>query len=279
MSVTLDQILANTRQRVDALLGSSSIKALKEQARQHAPRGFKRALREQAAQGIAVIAELKKASPSKGVIRQHFSAVRLARELEQAGAAALSVLTDEKYFQGSLGNLREASTATRIPCLRKDFIVHELQLHEARACGADAVLLIAAALRDDEMLLLFEKARELELDVLCEVHDERELERAISIGFDIIGVNSRDLKTFHVDPEAPLRLGQKLPRSALRVAESGIHTADRLRQLRDAGYQAFLIGESLMYADSPGEKLRQLISEVGTQAHGVEPAARSRGKL
>jgi indole-3-glycerol phosphate synthase len=278
MSVTLDQILADTRLWVDDLLHSSAAKALEEQSRQHVPRGFKRALREKAAQGIAVIAELKKASPSKGVIRQHFSAVRLARELEQAGAAALSVLTDEKYFQGSLSNLREASTATRIPCLRKDFMVHEIQLHEARAYGADAVLLIAAALLDDEMLALFRKAGELELDVLCEVHNEHELERAMSIGFDMIGVNSRDLKTFHVDPEAPLRLAEKLPRSVLRIAESGIHTAARLRELRDAGYQAFLIGESLMYADSPGEKLRELLSEVAPQPPGVDLPARSRSK-
>jgi indole-3-glycerol phosphate synthase len=213
------------------------------------------------------------------VIRQHFSAVRLARELEQAGAAALSVLTDEKYFQGSLNNLREASTATRIPCLRKDFIVHEIQVLEARAHGADAILLIAAALRDDEMFRLFEKARTLSLDVLCEIHDERELDRAMSIGVDIIGVNSRDLHTFHVDPEAPLRLAAKLPRNVLRVAESGIHTAAQLRQLHDAGYQAFLVGESLMRADAPGEKLRVLLSlaETPSSSAAVEPV-RSRGK-
>jgi indole-3-glycerol phosphate synthase len=278
MSVTLDQILADTRLRVETLLRSSTAQGLREKARQHTPRGFRRALLERAATGAAVIAELKKASPSKGVIRAHFSAVRLARELEQAGAAALSVLTDEKYFQGSLSNLQEASTATRIPCLRKDFIIHEVQLEEARAHGADAVLLIAAGLRDDEMLSLFQQARELSLDVLCEVHDQRELDRAMSIGFDIIGVNSRDLRTFHVDPEAPLRLAEKLPRNVLRVAESGIHTAARLRQLRDAGYQAFLIGESLMYADSPGDKLRELLSEVSAQALGTGQAGRSRGK-
>jgi indole-3-glycerol phosphate synthase len=276
MSVTLDQILASTRLRVDELLRSSAAQRVREQSKQHVPRGFRRVLSARADQGIAVIAELKKASPSKGVIRQHFSAVRLARELEQAGAAALSVLTDEKYFQGSLSNLQEASTATRIPCLRKDFILHELQLHEARAHHADAVLLIAAALNDDEMRTLFAKAAELELDVLCEVHDQRELDRAMKIGFGMIGVNSRDLKTFQVDPEAPLRLAEKLPRSVLRVAESGIHTADRLRQLRQAGYQAFLIGESLMYADAPGEKLRLLLSEASMLA---EQPVRTRGKL
>jgi len=277
MPVTLTQIIANTRLRVEALLQSPAAQTLEEQARQHVPRGFKRNLLEKAAQGAAVIAELKKASPSKGVIRQHFSAVRLARELEQAGAAALSVLTDEKYFQGSLSNLQEASTATRIPCLRKDFIVHEVQLLEARAHGADAVLLIAAALRDDEMFLLFEKARGLALDVLCEIHDERELERAMSIGFDIIGVNSRDLRTFQVDAQAPLRLASKLPRNVLRIAESGIQTAAQLRELRDAGYQAFLIGESLMRADAPGEKLRILLSLADSPSSGVEPV-RSRGK-
>jgi len=266
MLVTLDQILASTRLRVDELLRSSAAQRVREQSKQHVPRGFRRALSARAEQGLAVIAELKKASPSKGVIRQHFSAVRLARELEEAGAAALSVLTDEKYFQGSLSNLQEASTATRIPCLRKDFILHELQLHEARAHHADAVLLIAAALNDDEMRTLFAKAAELELDVLCEVHDQLELDRAMKTGFSIIGVNSRDLKTFQMDPETLLRLAEKLPRSVLRVAESGIHTADRLRQLRQAGYQAFLIGESLMYADAPGEKLRLLLSEASRSA-------------
>lgn len=266
MSVTLDQILASTRLRVDELLRSPAAQRVREQARQHTPRGFRQALAEKAEQGIAVVAELKKASPSKGVIRQHFSAVRLARELEEAGAAALSVLTDERYFQGSLSNLQEASTATRIPCLRKDFIVHEIQLHEARAHRADAVLLIVAALKDEEMQTLYAKAGELQLDVLCEVHDQRELERATRIGFDTIGVNSRDLKTFQVDPEAPLRLAEKLPRGSLRVAESGIHTPDRLRQLRQAGYQAFLIGESLMYADAPGEQLRVLLSEASRSA-------------
>lgn len=266
MPVTLDQIIVSTRRRVDDLLRSSVAQQVREQARQHVPRGFRSALAARAGQGIAVIAELKKASPSKGVIRQHFSAVRLARELEAAGAAALSVLTDEEYFQGSLSNLQEASTATRIPCLRKDFIVHEIQLHEARAHNADAVLLIAAALKDDELRQLFAQATELELDVLCEVHDRRELERAIRVGFSVIGVNSRDLKTFQVDPEAPLRLAEKLPHDVLRVAESGIHTADRLHQLRQAGFQAFLIGESLMYADAPGEKLRLLVSEASGMA-------------
>jgi indole-3-glycerol phosphate synthase len=278
MSVTLDQILADTRVRVDTLLRSFAAQGFVEKASHHTPRGFRRALLERAANGTAVIAELKKASPSKGVIRPHFSVVRLARELEQAGAAALSVLTDEKYFQGSLSNLQQASTATRIPCLRKDFIVHEIQLQEARAYGSDAVLLIAAALRDDEMRGLFEKARELGLDVLCEVHDQHELDRATSIGFDIIGVNSRDLRTFHVDPEAPLRLAEKLPRNVLRVAESGIHNSARLRQLRDAGYHAFLIGESLMYADSPGDKLRELLSAVNSQPLGAGPPAGSRGR-
>jgi len=278
MPVTLDQIIANTRLRVEALLRSSGAQTLEEQARQHVPRGFRNALKERAASGIAVIAELKKASPSKGVIRQHFSAVRLARDLEQAGAAALSVLTDEKYFQGSLNNLREASTATRIPCLRKDFMVHEVQLLEARAHGADAVLLIAAALRDDEMFKLFEKARGLGLDVVCEIHDEQELDRAASIGFDIMGVNSRDLRTFHVDPEAPLRLAAKLPRGVLRVAESGIQTAAQVRQLRDAGYHAFLVGESLMRADAPGEKLRILLSLADSPPSAVREPVRTRGK-
>jgi indole-3-glycerol phosphate synthase len=187
---------------------------------------------------------------------------RLATELEQGGAAALSVLTEEEHFQGSLANLCEASAATHLPCLRKDFIVDGFQVLEARANAADAVLLIAAALSTAELQALARRARDLGLDVLCEVHDESELERAAAAGCGLIGVNSRDLRTFQVDLGTLLRLAPRLPASALRVAESGIRSADEMRKLRDAGYQAFLIGESLMKAESPGQELRRLIAEA-----------------
>jgi indole-3-glycerol phosphate synthase len=219
-------------------------------------------LRAKAAGGIAVIAELKKASPPKGLIRAEFDAAVLARQMEDGGAAVLSVLTDEKFFQGSLENLRLASAAVTIPCLRKDFMVDEFQILEARAHCADAILLIVAALSDDELRTLRESARRHELDVLCEVHDAEELQRALSLDYECVGVNSRDLKTFEVSLERAVELAASLPKSAVRVAESGIHTAADMQRLRAAGYEAFLIGESLMRKPEPGEALRALLSEA-----------------
>ena len=186
----------------------------------------------------------------------------LARELEAAGAAALSVLTDEEFFQGSLENLRIASAAVKLPCLRKDFIVDEFQLLEARANAADAVLLIVAALSQEELQILAMGARARGLDVLCEVHDENELRRALDVGCELIGVNTRDLRTFQVDPGTAFRLAELLPKSAVRVAESGIRSGEDIAQLRAAGYQAFLIGETLMRAERPGEALRELVASV-----------------
>lgn len=212
--------------------------------------------------GPAVIAELKKASPSRGLIRSDFHPAALAVELERAGAAALSVLTDEEFFQGSLENLRSASTSTKLPCLRKDFIVEEIQILEARANGADAILLIVAALSQAELLTLARRAKECGLDVLCEVHDQKELQRATDAGCNLIGVNSRDLRTFRVDLETTFRLADLIPKDAIRVAESGIHSGANIARLRAAGYQAFLIGESLMAAESPGEALRALIEQA-----------------
>jgi len=210
-----------------------------------------------------VIAELKKASPSKGVIRADFRPAELARELEQAGAAALSVLTDEEFFQGSLDYLRQASSSCSLPCLRKDFIVDEFQIVEARANRADAILLIVAALDHKELVALAGTARAQGLDVLCEAHDDAELERALDAGCDLIGINSRNLRTFEVNLETALRLAEKIPAGCVRVAESGIHSGADLARLRSAGYEAFLIGESLMKAEHPGQALAQLMESSG----------------
>jgi indole-3-glycerol phosphate synthase len=264
MGFTLDQIVAATRRRVAEARGSADLRQLERQAASHAVRGFRRALETTAQHGVAVIAELKKASPSRGLIRADFEAARLARELESAGAAALSVLTDEEFFQGSLQNLRLASGAVAVPCLRKDFIVDEFQLLEARANCADAVLLIVAALDTSALKTLAAQARTAGLDVLCEVHDEDELRRALDAGCDVIGVNSRDLRTFQVDLGTALRLAEKIPRNGLRVAESGIHSGQDIARLRNVGYQAFLVGESLMKAESPGAALRTLLGEART---------------
>jgi indole-3-glycerol phosphate synthase len=182
--------------------------------------------------------------------------------LEQAGAAALSVLTDAEFFQGSLDYLEQASDVTSLPCLRKDFIVDEFQILEARAYCADAILLIVASLEQKELIAFARCAQNHELDVLCEVHDEVELQRALDAGCDTIGVNSRDLKTFQVDLATAYRLADKVPSDCVRVAESGIQSGAELARLRAAGYHAFLIGESLMRAEHPGEALKILLEEA-----------------
>jgi indole-3-glycerol phosphate synthase len=260
MPVSLDQIVAATRSKVTAAKNSADLKELKRQAEQHVPRGFRRAIEQRSKTGPAVIAELKKASPSKGLIRPSFPVTELARELEVAGATALSVLTDEEFFKGSLENLRRASAAVKLPCLRKDFIVDEFQILEARANSADAILLIVAALSQSDLKALANAARTQGLDVLGEVHDESELQLAVDAGCDLIGVNTRDLRTFKVDPETAFRLAGKLPRNAVCVAESGIRSGEDIAQLSAVGYHAFLIGETLMRAERPGEALRPLLA-------------------
>jgi indole-3-glycerol phosphate synthase len=195
MTVLAD-IVAATRQKVRERRSTAESPDMESRAASHTPRGFRRALGSASKTGFAIITELKKASPSRGLIRKDFDAASLSTELESAGAAALSVLTDEEFFQGSLANLRTASANTALPCLRKDFIVDESQVLEARANCADAILLIAAVLSQQELIALSKRAAEIHLDVLCEVHDEQELGRALDAGCNLIGVNNRDLRTF-----------------------------------------------------------------------------------
>jgi indole-3-glycerol phosphate synthase len=208
----------------------------------------------------AIIAEMKKASPSRGVLSHSFDPACLAREYELGGAAALSVLTDRSFFQGSLQDLRAARAAASLPVLRKDFTVDEYHVIEATAHGADAVLLIAAILDTAQMRALRELAARYRLAALVEVHTDAELDRALAAGADLIGVNNRDLKTFEVTIETSLRLAPRIPAGVLKVAESGIHSAADIRRLRDAGYDAFLVGEHLMQAAKPSEALRDLMS-------------------
>jgi indole-3-glycerol phosphate synthase len=262
MPASLDSIVAAARQGVSERRHTTDLGALERAAAKHAPRGFLNRLRRVSQDGIAIISELKKASPSKGLIRADFRPSALARELEQAGAAALSVLTDEPFFQGSLDYLRQASSSTSLPCLRKDFIVEEFQIVEARANGADAILLIVAALTQKELVLLAESAGSHQLDVLCEAHDQEELERALDAGCQLIGINSRDLRTFEVTLETALTLAEKIPPGCFRVAESGVHSGADVARLRAAGYEAFLIGESLMKAGRPGVALMNLLEEA-----------------
>lgn len=265
MPVTLKEILFATQKAVAARREGSDSGELEFRAEKHVPRGFRRALEQAAARGVAVIAELKKASPSKGVLRGNFPVARLAMELEQAGAAALSVVTEERFFEGSLGNLCEASAASQLPCLCKDFIVDEFQILEARAHAADAVLLIVGVLAPGQLASLLAKSRELGLDALCEVHDHRELQIAQAAGCDLIGVNSRDLHTFQVNQETALRLGPRIPAPAMRVAESGIRSATDIQKLHAAGYHAFLVGEALMTAESPGDALKEMLAGTTSQ--------------
>lgn len=256
----LERILERTREDVETRRRAVPVAALEACAERHEPRGFVAALRRRSVEGPAVIAELKKASPSKGLIREDFDPEELARALAANGAAVLSVLTDGPFFQGSLRNLEIASEAGRIPCLRKDFIVDEYQIVEARAHRADAILLIAAALTDAELAKFNEAAHRQKLDVLCEVHTAEELARVRGLGCDAYGVNNRDLVSFRVSLDVSLELAADLPQDAVRVAESGIHTAEDIQRLRVAGYHAFLIGESLMRQADPGTALASLLA-------------------
>jgi indole-3-glycerol phosphate synthase len=266
MSTRLDTILAATRRTVAAARELVPAADLERRAAAHRPRGWAAALRKAAKDGPAVIAEVKKASPSKGLIRADFDPEWIARRYYKAGGATcLSVLTDEPFFQGSLRNLELASAAVPLPCLRKDFMVDEYQIVEARAHRADAILLIAAALSNDEMNRFATLARSLWLDVLVEVHTGEELDRVLDslgeTGADAIGVNNRDLKTFDVRLERSLELVDRIPAGVVRVAESGISTADDIARLRAAGFDAFLIGESLMRQPDPGDALRDLLAK------------------
>jgi indole-3-glycerol phosphate synthase len=219
-------------------------------------RDFRAALR---ARAPAVVAEIKKASPSKGLLVEDFDPPSLARDYERGGAAALSVLTDRQFFQGSLLDLVAARAATTLPVLRKDFILDELQIAEAAAHGADAILLIAAVLPVERLRELREYADKFRMAALVEVHDEHELEAAKASGAEIIGVNNRDLRTFEVSLETSLRLIPTIPDGVLKVSESGIHSAEDVRTLRAAGFDAFLVGEHLVKAADRAAALRALV--------------------
>ena len=228
------------------------------------PRDFAGAL---SRAGFNVIAELKKASPSRGVIRGDYAPAELAPTLEGAGAAALSVLTEEEFFLGSLADLKAARKATHIPVLRKDFIIDPWQVWEARAAGADAFLLIVAILGDEALSELLELGRSLGMEPLVEVHARDELARAIAVGARIVGVNNRDLRNFNVCVETSLELVEAIPEECIAVSESGLRTHGDLARLRGAGFDAFLIGEHLMKEPDPAVPLRALIGS------GPDPGA------
>lgn len=265
MSDILQRICATKREEVAAQRAAEPLAALRARAEQSLAldpvRDFAAALRAAIARGrAAVIAEIKKASPSKGVLRADFDPATIARQYAEHGAACLSVLTDEAYFQGAPGYLQLARRSAPLPALRKDFIVDAYQIWQARAWGADAVLLIAACL-DDAQLADFEAvAHELGMAVLVEVHDAREFERALRLRTPLIGVNNRDLRTFEVSLRTTLDLVDRVPDDRLLVSESGILTRDDVRRLRDAGVHAFLVGEAFMRAVHPGQALEALFA-------------------
>ena len=210
---------------------------------------------------INIIAEFKRRSPSKGVIRAGSDLEQIAKSYEAGGAVAISVLTEEDYFSGSLDDLRQVKKSVDLPALRKDFIFDEYQIYESAAAGADAVLLIVAALDDNQLVSLRKLAEdELGMDALIEVHTREEMQRAIACGANIIGVNNRNLHTFEVSLETSLSLAKEAPRGALLISESGLNNSTDLARLRDAGYHGFLIGESLMRSQNPGAALRDLLS-------------------
>jgi indole-3-glycerol phosphate synthase len=259
MSV-LREIVARKRERLTSAKQRAPLASVRELAEGN--RSISRAHRLLAAvksDGFNIIAEFKRASPSKGVIRADVDAASTARSYEAGGACGISVLTEEDYFSGSLDDLQQVKSAVQLPVLRKDFLFDEYQIYESAVAGADAMLLIVASLEDNQLRQLRQLAEDqLGLDALVEVHDERELERAVTTGASLIGVNNRNLHTFEVSLDTSLRLAANVPNEATLVSESGLHTAQDLSKLHAVGYSGFLIGESLMHAKDPEAALRTL---------------------
>ena len=259
MSDILERIIAVKREEVRAAQQSAPLEELRLEASARGLRDFVGALRAKHAAGqAAVIAEVKKASPSKGVLREHFVPAEIARSYERGGAACLSVLTDVRFFQGSAAYLEEARAACNLPVLRKDFIVDPYQIVEARAMGADAILLIAAALETPQMRDLEAFAHSFGLAVLVEVHDEQELEEALTLKTPLIGINNRNLRTFETSIETTLGMLEKVPAERIVVTESGILSRADVERMREQSVNTFLVGEAFMRADDPGAELARM---------------------
>jgi len=256
----LDKILKHKEKEVADAKGRVPLELLLDQALTMGPtRGFVAALKQKSSAGTAIIAEVKKGSPSKGIIREDFDPVDIARLYESAGATCLSVLTDQKFFYGELAFLPQIASAVAIPLLRKEFIVDPYQIYEARAAGADAILLIAAALGEKELFEFTELSAQLDLDVLLEVHNEEELATALKLPVELIGINNRDLKSFVTDLGVTERLLPLIGNDRLVVSESGINGREDIVRLQKAGARAFLIGESLMREKDISGKLQRLL--------------------
>lgn len=260
MSDILDKIVAVKRQEIAAAARRKSLEAVRADAESRVlTRDFVGAIRAKIAAGKpAVIAEVKKASPSKGVLREDFIPADIAQSYAEFGAACLSVLTDAQFFQGNADYLKQARASCQLPVLRKDFMVDAYQIYESRAMGADAVLLIAACLDDAQMKDMEAIALALDMAVLVEVHDQAELERALKLKTPLVGINNRNLKTFEVTLETTLALRQQVPAERILVTESGIHTREDVLRMGSAGVNAYLVGEAFMRAPEPGEALARL---------------------
>jgi indole-3-glycerol phosphate synthase len=260
VSDILERIVAVKREEIAAAKARRGEASLREEAEAHRnTRGFAAALRAKVAAGqAAVIAEVKKASPSKGVLREHFVPAEIAASYERGGAACLSVLTDERFFQGAAAYLQQARAACALPVLRKDFMVDAYQVFEARAMGADCILLIAACLDNAQMADLEAQAHALGMDVLVEVHDGAELDRALRLKTPLLGINNRNLRSFDVSLDTTLDLLPRVPLDRLLVTESGILARGDVRRMRDANVNAFLVGEAFMRALDPGKALADL---------------------
>ncbi len=256
----LRRILARKAEEIAAAAEREPLAAVAERAGDaDAPRGFRAALEQRIeAGGAGVIAEIKKASPSKGVLREDFDPGTIAASYAAGGAACLSVLTDRDFFQGAPEHLQAARAASGLPVIRKDFVIDPYQVYEARAMGADCVLLIVAALGDAALRELHDLAVHLGMDALIEAHDGDELDRALATGCGLIGINNRDLRTFHTDLETSLTLRTRVPDDVLLVTESGIHTRADVARMRSAGIHAFLVGEAFMVQPDPGAYLAEL---------------------
>ncbi len=261
----LDKILARKYLEISQRSEKTSFSALEKLiADRDGNRGFISALRRNIAQKKpAIIAEIKKASPSKGLIRKDFDPAKIATQYAEAGATCLSVLTDEEFFQGSTRYLQQARAACDLPVLRKDFIVDPYQIAEAKLMEADCILLIVAALNEEQLHSLAGYAKAIEMDVLVEVHNEAELDTALAQGFDLIGINNRNLHDFHTDLQTTVRLAKRAPKGTLLITESGINTAEDVQEMLAKGIYGFLIGETFMRAPDPGNKLRELFFDHG----------------
>lgn len=259
-SQVLKTIIAARRQRIAELRAVTPLEVLRQAAESRSDfRDFAEAI---SGPVLSVIAELKRASPSRGLLRPVYKPLEIAESYQRAGASALSVLTEEQFFQGSLDDLKAVRQVVHLPVLRKDFIVDEYQVYEAVAAGADTLLLIVAALEDKDLKRLIELSEQLHVTPLVEVHTAAEVERAISAGARIIGVNNRNLNTLEVNLETSFRLRDMIPSSSLAVSESGIKTGNDLEALAKAGFNAVLIGEHLMLADEPGKELSNLLKSA-----------------